>query len=183
MLDDVNNYAFHSMITNRADADSFKFLLVETDKQLHAEHVKTNSSAKFKLSWDRPGRDGRSPLMMAALCKNQGIFDLLLAYDADLITQDQKGNTALHCAVLSSNYEFAFKIMQNRNFDSHIFDIQNADSDTPVMIAVSRKLLTTVQHMVKCGANLRQVKTETRNSLLHLAAASNDQEMVEFLLT
>jgi ankyrin repeat protein len=42
-------------------------------------------------------------LMMAIINKNKPIFDLLLAYDANLLPQDAKNNTALHYALFSQD--------------------------------------------------------------------------------
>ena len=133
LRNDINDYPFHDLISQNADAELFKLLMIETDKQLHAAH---SDGSKFKLSWNTPGRAGMTPLMMAIMRKNKPIFDLLLAYDVSLAEQDAKGNTALHYAVIKRDKESAIKLIQNRNFNEHIFDIRNTQLESPLLIAV-----------------------------------------------
>jgi len=183
LRNDANDYPFHDLITAKTEAELFKLLMIETDKQLHAEHVRNYGDAvKFKLSWNTPGRGGMTPLMMAVIRNNKAIFDLLMAHDVSIAVQDAKGNTALHYALIKSDDEFIFKLIQNRNFDEQIFDIRNNEHESPVLLAVKQGLLRIVQHMQKSGASLMHQYGESGSNLLHMAAYNNDQQMTEYLL-
>ena len=74
--------------------------------------------------------------MMAAINRNQPIFELLLACDVDQSTQDAEGNTALHHAVFSGSPEFPIRLMQSRMFNYEAFETINKALETPVLLAV-----------------------------------------------
>ena len=74
------------------------------------------------------------------------------------LLQNQEGNTPLHLAVLSDNFELLTRLVKDQN----TIDIQNNDGDTPLHLAVKNNKIETAKILMargKCSVENNENKT------------------------
>ncbi len=110
-------------------------------------------AATKKPSSDRPGleslvheknKDGRTPLHMAAIAdKSMDKLkeEILSLPVASLTTKDNAGNTPIHMLTASNDYNLMRRILEERTkITFQAEDWHNQDGDTPLDLAVAKKL-------------------------------------------
>jgi ankyrin repeat protein len=70
------NLVLHDLIQANTDLDLFRRVVTETDRQL------TSGIA----AWNCKGKDGMTPLMLAVRFQHKLLLELLISFDADLLT-------------------------------------------------------------------------------------------------
>ncbi|XP_067130283.1 rabankyrin-5 [Centruroides vittatus] len=111
------------------------------------------------------------------------VVSKLLQYGANPNQQDQNGNTSLHRAVAANN-ELVFDILLEQS--SLNLEILNVDGQTVLWYALQAVRSnyddnSFAARLVKRGSSLTAINPLTGDSLLHLAAASGNEEAGIFL--
>lgn len=87
----------------------------------------------------------------------------------DINAQDKNGDTALHvCARINEADLIAFFAFKNASTE-----IENADGDTPLLVAVKNDNIESAKILIQMGANIF-AKDASENSALQLALAKNE---------
>ncbi|WP_296706716.1 ankyrin repeat domain-containing protein [Treponema sp. UBA7570] len=87
----------------------------------------------------------------------------------DINAQDKNGDTALHvCARINEADLIAFFAFKNAGTE-----IENADGDTPLLVAVKNDNIESAKILIQMGANIF-AKDASENSALQLALAKNE---------
>ena len=87
----------------------------------------------------------------------------------DINAQDKNGDTALHvCARINEADLIAFFAFKNADTE-----IENADGDTPLLVAVKNDNIESAKVLIQMGANIF-AKDAAENSALQLALAKNE---------
>ncbi|XP_071098532.1 serine/threonine-protein phosphatase 6 regulatory ankyrin repeat subunit B-like [Haliotis cracherodii] len=122
------------------------------------------------------GRNGRTPVMIAAQCGNRELFTLLVSKDVDLTLTDDYNNNILHLACQGGNRLIIEHLLP-------LFDInsQGQDGRTAVMYAAVNGLRSVFDLLVSNGADM-SLKDDYNSSVFHLACLGGNNSIVEYLL-
>ncbi|XP_046552197.1 uncharacterized protein LOC124261872 [Haliotis rubra] len=122
------------------------------------------------------GQEGWTPLMAAAWYGKKDVFDLLVSKAADLTLKDEKSRNALHLACQGGNSGIVEDLLP-------LFDIncRGQEGWTPLMAAARYGKKDLFALLVSKGADLTQ-RDDKNNTLLHLACAGGNSNIVEHLL-
>lgn len=109
-------------------------------------------------------QSGRSPLHMAVSVSSLAIVGLLLQHDAVANAQDQDGNTPLH---LSTKPPIVLLLLSNGRANPNI---PNHHGLCALHFAVQRQDATSVQHLIRHGADVNSADNIKWYSALHIVA-------------
>lgn len=111
-------------------------------------------------------KEWRQPLCIAAANGRAKKVEFILKMHIDPMSSDLDGNTFLHHAAMSNQYEIIDK------FHSTIsINVQNNRGNTPLHIACFRGYSQTIESLLKCKAKA-DVKNQKGETALHVAAYS-----------
>ena len=100
---------------------------------------------------DEPGRNGETPLIIAALNDRQDIAALLLAHGADIRARNAGGFTPLHAAAYSGSASVASLLLAK---GAAIEDTNNKAHASPLMIAADEGRAEVAELFIVRGADL-----------------------------
>ncbi|XP_067662018.1 putative ankyrin repeat protein RF_0381 [Haliotis asinina] len=124
-------------------------------------------------------RNGKPPVMIAAMSGYENIFHLLVKEGADLTLTDENHSTILHIACETENLNIV-KYILNEN----IVDINSRDDDdmTPLMTAALWGHADVFYVLVGKGADLLLV-TDDKRTMLHFACSGGSTTIVDHVLS
>ncbi|XP_046561651.1 ankyrin repeat domain-containing protein 50-like [Haliotis rubra] len=112
---------------------------------------------------NKKGRDGRTPVMLAAVCGQKDVFDLLVSNAADLTLVDAKNEGVLHYACQGGNTSIVQHLIRVCDINK-----KGRDGRTPVLVAALCSQKDVFDLLVSNAADLTLVDDED-NSVLHYA--------------
>ncbi|KAJ3498956.1 hypothetical protein NLG97_g718 [Lecanicillium saksenae] len=127
---------------------------------------------------------GQSVLHEAAASGSVALLDLLLSYGYSLATATggANGDSILHSAADNGQEETVLAIAIQV---PELIDKPNALGESPLQRAVLKQHIAVVKLLCDLGAALNQVKEQTRETLMHLAARSDPSisngELIKYL--
>ncbi len=110
-------------------------------------------------------------------------IDLTVGADPNLT--DDKGDTVLHIIIREEKLAkcadmFIKAIYPNgRKLD---LEIENYDSQTPLLLAARLKRIEIVHSLLKAGASIEGVYKRDGNNILHIAVSEHSEELVSLIL-
>lgn len=113
---------------------------------------------------------------------NECQFTILIELGLDVnITNQYTGNTLLHITLANKDlYEDVFdKLLQINEID---LNQRNKEGKTALHFAIEQKDYYAVNALVEKGADICSLHTNTGNTLLHVAAATDNNQIFDFLL-
>jgi hypothetical protein len=127
------------------------------------------------------GRYGRSPLLVAADCRNLEVVRILIEYDpADINARAESGSTPLHWASGSRYFKdgSVLRLLLEHGAD---INAQNEAGQTPLHWAVNRSLAVEfVRVLLEHGADV-EAKDKKGKTALQFAADERHDEVVKLL--
>ncbi|XP_067660035.1 ankyrin-3-like [Haliotis asinina] len=120
---------------------------------------------------------GRTPVMVAALCGQRDLFDILVKYGADLTLVDTDGNSILHLAC-EGTVDIVKYLLSNTVVDINARGHLNR---TPVLIAAEWGNIETFELLMKQGADMLLVDDDG-NGVLLLAVRGGNVDLVQHIL-
>ncbi|XP_071085590.1 putative ankyrin repeat protein RF_0381 [Haliotis cracherodii] len=128
---------------------------------------------------NRPRKDGRTPLMWAALQGNVDVFDYLKSKQADCLAMDNDGDNILHYACLGGHIEMVSHIISE-----NIIDINRSDryGRTALMEAAKYGHKLVFDFLLSKGGDISH-KDKEGNNIFHVACREGDLEMVGRILS
>ncbi|CAB0020981.1 unnamed protein product [Nesidiocoris tenuis] len=135
-----------------------------------------NSGAKIV----KDETDSGSALHSAILSEEYSVIKFLLEQGADLDAYDSNGDTPLHLAVRQKNPELVQTIIAFLK-DGEI-DMKNKEGVPALFLAVSSDWRAGVTLLLENGASVT-TKSDSRETVFHIAAKLGDQEMMKELLS
>ncbi|XP_071098476.1 serine/threonine-protein phosphatase 6 regulatory ankyrin repeat subunit B-like isoform X2 [Haliotis cracherodii] len=129
-----------------------------------------------RLDINTRGRNGCTPVMIAARFGNRHLFNLLVSKEVDLTMTDDHGNNLLHLACQGGNRFIIEHLLP-------LFDINSRGQDgrTAVMYAAVSGLRSVFDLLVSNKADM-SLKDDYNNSVFHLACLGGNNSIVEYLL-
>ncbi|XP_071098531.1 serine/threonine-protein phosphatase 6 regulatory ankyrin repeat subunit B-like [Haliotis cracherodii] len=129
-----------------------------------------------RLDINTRGRNGCTPVMIAARFGNRHLFNLLVSKDVDLSMTDDHGNNILHHACQGGN-RFIIEHMLP------LFDLNSRGQDgrTAVMYAAVNGRRRAFDLLVSNGADIT-LKDDYKNTVFNLACTGGNMSIVERLL-
>ncbi|XP_046558381.1 putative ankyrin repeat protein RF_0381 [Haliotis rubra] len=124
------------------------------------------------------GKNGRTPVMVAACDGNRSLCQLLVRKGADLLHVDDDGNNVLHAACLGGDFEMVRYVLKIA-----IVDINSSGMNgrTPVMLAARKGFKNIFDLLVNTGCDLTQVSDDGDN-ILHHACLGGYLDIVRYIL-
>jgi uncharacterized protein len=125
-----------------------------------------------------------TPLMWAALGGHVSTMKILLQRGADIARRDKNfpgeggGETALHYAARGGSVRAVELLVEHKA----VIDAVSRSGTTPLSEAVYEKNSTTVERLLKLGANPNVVARNTVSAPLHCAVFKNDLATIQVLL-
>ncbi|XP_067669965.1 ankyrin repeat domain-containing protein 50-like [Haliotis asinina] len=123
-------------------------------------------------------KDGRTPLMWAAMQGHLDIFNRLTAKHADLLQTDDDGDNILHYACLGGRIEIVEQVIASKQIDINSTDRYGR---TAVMSAARHGHKDILDLLVKNGGDRFHTDNRGKN-ILHLACLGGHARMVEHVL-
>ncbi|XP_067668176.1 serine/threonine-protein phosphatase 6 regulatory ankyrin repeat subunit B-like [Haliotis asinina] len=120
-------------------------------------------------------RDGRTPVMDAALNGHKDVFDLLMSNAADLTLLDDEDNSVLHYACEGGNMTIVTHLIRDCDINK-----KGRDSLTPVMVAALRGQKDVFNLLMSNAADFTLVDDKD-NSVLHYACQGGNTSIVQHL--
>ncbi|XP_067670056.1 serine/threonine-protein phosphatase 6 regulatory ankyrin repeat subunit A-like [Haliotis asinina] len=155
-----------------------------TDTNIH-KHCKQGSieSVRYLLSEgladvNTRGKNGRTPIMVAACDGNRSLLQLLLRKGADLLHVDDNGNNILHAACLGGDLEMVRFVLKLAFVD---INSSGTNGRTPVMLAARKGYKKIFDLLVNTGCDLSQVSGDGDN-ILHHACLGGYLDIVKYIL-
>lgn len=123
--------------------------------------------------------DGRTPIMIAALCGHKNIVNLLIEAGADLSIVDKYNWSLLHISSYKGWIDVVYEIVNyHKNVD---LDLKTMDGYTALWLSAYSKEFGIFQLLVHSGADTTCTDAQGW-TLLHCAARSGKVEMVKSVL-
>lgn len=158
-----------SILNGNVDPDTINCRVFgELENRLFAAAQKNDASTVRKTIVDGvdvniANHQGMTPLMLAAEMNNFLCIDALLENGALIDSQDNQGRTALfHAAQHRKNGHGAIISLLANNADVNMPDEQGW---TPLMIAVARGDVQTIERLFDAGADINQTNEEGKSSV------------------
>jgi ankyrin repeat protein len=156
------------------DRDAVAFFLVE---QLIKRHPPG--------TLDVPDKEGRSPLMFAAMRGMLDVVKQLVAAGADVVAADAGGETVLHHACRSYGKEavalFIIELLIKR--DPPVpFDARDNEGVTPLMLAAGNGMLEVVKQLVAGGADAVAADAAGKTVLHHACSYYGREAVALFII-
>ncbi|XP_048250940.1 serine/threonine-protein phosphatase 6 regulatory ankyrin repeat subunit A-like isoform X2 [Haliotis rufescens] len=129
-----------------------------------------------RLDINTRGRNGCTPVMIAARFGNRHLFNLLVSKEVDLTMTDDHGNDILHLACRGGNRLIIEHLLP-------LFDLNSRGQDgrTAVMYAAVNGRRRAFDPLVSNGADI-SLKDDYNNSVFNLACTGGNMYIVEYLL-
>lgn len=124
---------------------------------------------------------GRTPLMMAAgrgSCKS---IEALLELKADILVQDDRGNSALHHACLQKQEAAVATILEKADFVK-LINMVNDDMKTALHVAASNGLIDATQALLLKGADVLATDVNGHTPALSCARSNEVAECLALIL-
>ena len=136
-----------------------------------------------------------SALHTAVLHKNCAAVEALVTAGAKLVLSAAK-ETILHTAAREDSHECISRIFKRHGFlqptrkeeEERMVDQEkalsnrNTDGDTPLLVAVRKKHLKSVLHLILEGADTNESNSSTLDTPLHIAAQECDVTIIQLLI-
>ncbi|XP_046567524.1 death-associated protein kinase 1-like [Haliotis rubra] len=167
-----------------------RLLLVDNygDNMLQLACIRDNVSIvnyllfKHLFNINSAGRQGRTPLMVAANRGCKVIFDLLVKEGGDMKLMDDYNNNILHLASSGGNKDIVEKVLMETSID---INSRGRYGKTAAMVAAEGGHIDVLDFLVQEGCD-STVVDDDGHSILHVACAGGDEEcnvqMVQYLL-
>ncbi|XP_046559431.1 serine/threonine-protein phosphatase 6 regulatory ankyrin repeat subunit A-like [Haliotis rubra] len=126
---------------------------------------------------NKKGRDGRTPVMVAAVCGQKDVFDLLMSNAADLTLADDEDEGVLHYACQGGNMSIVQHLIRVCDINK-----RRRDGRTPVMVAALCGQKDVFDLLMANATDLTLVDDEY-NSVLHYACEGGNTSIVQHLIT
>ncbi|XP_067667460.1 ankyrin repeat domain-containing protein 50-like [Haliotis asinina] len=144
----------------------------------HAEMVKYIMSQNFTDINSR-GRDGRTPIMVAAAYGRRRAFDLVLSKGGDASLVDTNGDNIVHWVCTGGHVEMV-KYIIAQNFTD--INSKGKNGKTPIMAAAARGYRVVFDLVMSKGGDASCVDTNGDN-ILHWVCRGGYAEMVKYVLS
>ncbi|XP_048250907.1 serine/threonine-protein phosphatase 6 regulatory ankyrin repeat subunit B-like [Haliotis rufescens] len=129
-----------------------------------------------RLDINTRGRNGCTPVMIAARFGNRHIFNLLVSKEVDLTMSDDHRNNMLHLACQNGNRLIIEHLLPQCDLNS-----RGQEGRTAVMYAAVNGLRSVFDLLVSNGADM-SLKDNYNRSVFHLACLGGNNYIVEYLL-
>ncbi|XP_067670008.1 serine/threonine-protein phosphatase 6 regulatory ankyrin repeat subunit B-like [Haliotis asinina] len=126
-----------------------------------------------------PGKNGWTPVMIAAECGRRELVDLLVRQGCDLTLTNDDGNHILHVASVEGHLKIVRYILSKKTVDINITGHCNR---TAVMAAARFGHRKVFDFLVKNESDLSAVDLDG-NNILHIACIGGNVEIVKYILT
>lgn len=126
---------------------------------------------------NQPDKDGRTPLMRAAVNGDTAQIRLLLDQGADPTRQDAQGDTALMHAAANGHGEIVRILAEN---NASLVHLENKDGETAAALAAKNGKALALMTLLYRGADMYE--TSNGKNLLMLAAQSGDEHTMRSLV-
>ncbi|XP_048255952.1 uncharacterized protein LOC124149448 [Haliotis rufescens] len=123
------------------------------------------------------GRNGYTPVMVAAVFGHQSVFDVLVSEQADLTLLNNHGESLLHVACRGGNKAIVQHLVSPSNINT-----RGRNADTPVMVAAGKGHQNLFDLLVSKQADLTLVNNDG-DSLLHVACQGGNKAIVQHLVS
>lgn len=100
-----------------------------------------------KADLNKKDKEGKTPLHLAVFNGHQGVVEILIKLPSLQLIEDDKGNTALHTAVSTSNRSYRNIILLCKRWKEST-DRVNKNGDTPLTVACKMGYLFVVRHLL-----------------------------------
>ncbi|XP_046343526.2 serine/threonine-protein phosphatase 6 regulatory ankyrin repeat subunit B-like isoform X2 [Haliotis rufescens] len=157
--------------------DSMSVYNVYRDTILHLAceggNISIVQSLLLRIDVNIRGKNGRTPVMAAAVAGNKDVFDLLISKEADLTLTDDNKNNILHLACQGGNTFIIEHLIP-------LFDINSPGEDglTPLMIGALSGKKEAYDLIARKGGNQSLTASENDN-VLHAACLGGNLAIVK----
>ncbi|XP_067659868.1 ankyrin-3-like [Haliotis asinina] len=125
------------------------------------------------------GKEGLTPVMLAASEGRKGMFDLLLQNGADLSHEDDNGRNILHMACRGGNMELVTHVLKQNIVE---INSRSHDGSSPAMEAAYEGHTNVLKLLRSEGADLSAVNGKS-NTILYIALESEHKDTVKYVLS
>jgi ankyrin repeat protein len=128
--------------------------------------------------------DGSTATLLAAANGNFAILEKLVEFGADLEAVDNGGRTMLHWCSEKGYVEICTwltELYRSSGDLAHMMEKRAVDGCTPLLTASMNGQFAVVKHLIDAGCDI-EVTVEDGWTLLHLAVASDNLALCEFLI-
>ncbi|XP_046562348.1 inversin-like [Haliotis rubra] len=125
------------------------------------------------------GREGRTPVMIAAEKGHKEVVELLVRHGANLLLSDKHGDNTLHRTCNGGHFDVVKYVLCLNSVD---INSTGWKKRTPVMIAADYGHKEVVELMVKNEANF-SLRDEDGKSILDFARQGGYLEVVQYVMT
>ncbi|XP_046559435.1 homeobox protein Wariai-like [Haliotis rubra] len=126
---------------------------------------------------NKKGRDGRTPVMVAARCGKKDVFDLLVSSAADITLVDDENDSVLHYACQGGNTSIVQHLITVCDINK-----KGCDGRTPVMEAALCGQKEIFDILESNAADLTLVDDEDEG-VLHYACEGGNTSIVQHLIS
>jgi len=144
---------------------------------IEAVHVETTA---FLITSGAPvrGEENEEPIHIASRMGQQHMVKLLLKNGASLMSRNDRGNTALHLAVVSGNKDLVKDLV---DWDKNGVNCLNDEKETPLHLAARNGSVYLVNYLNQNGCNIN-ASSANGATCLHIACENGHYATVEYLL-
>lgn len=127
-------------------------------------------------------RQGRTPLMRAALLGNLDAVQVFVAHDeTNVLDAGSTGQTPLHCACLISNMDLIDQFIE-LDEDGKTLKMRDNEGNTPLLACAQPPVqIDPFEHLLQAGADVNEENTKGENSLL-IASRNGANKVIKYLL-
>ncbi|XP_014226629.1 NF-kappa-B inhibitor cactus-like [Trichogramma pretiosum] len=205
-VEDAEDVDISTILPNN-DSDSWKECYTQDDDEGNTKlHVAIMQNF-VNLAWylislaphpcllDFKNNDDQTALHLAAWLNHPTIVRKLILEGACLNVENDRGNTALHIACLSGNFECVKALVTplsvtEESASSKVvpvtvpqnLELKNYDGETCLHLAVSKGHLDIVRELVKAGANVETKDGRSGQTALHYAVLFGHVEIMRYLI-
>jgi len=121
-------------------------------------------------------KDMQTPIMIAALRKQNKLVKFLVLHGADINKVDRNGSAAIHYAIIGKNLQCVMELVPHIND----WTLQDRDGFTPFLLAAANDL-PEIMHIIS-GPQIKSEHTHKGRNALHLACAEGKIDIVRILI-
>lgn len=145
------------------------------------EHVANHNAIDQRTRTNIVDRKYTTLLHPAVFTQNEKLLKILLSHNIDLTARDEVGDTPLHLAVRHRLKRSLLTLLNSKKVLCTL-EMRDHEDKTPLLIAVSQCWNFGASVLLEVGANVNAV-TCRGNTVLHFAAATGNESIVDELLT